>query len=103
MLLNNSNLLEEFYEKIHKDYPELSYEKVRNICIAPWQFLRSIMLSGTLETVRLKYFGTFRVYPKKVAMSRKKNLERFQEGKMSKKDYDYYESMFKNYLSRNDK
>lgn len=102
MKKENNELMEEFYQKIKGDYPELSFDKVRTICSAPWKFLKDKISSGTLEDIRLKYFGTFRVFPGRVKECQKKNKERLEKGTLSEKNYNYYETIYNNYLERNE-
>jgi endonuclease/exonuclease/phosphatase (EEP) superfamily protein YafD len=60
--LKNDELLHEFYGKEGHKYPALNLDQCKEVVFTPWIMLRKEMESGNLETVRLKYFGTFQVY-----------------------------------------
>ena len=103
MKLNNQDLLEEFYQEIKEDFPEVSFEQVKEICFGPWRFLKDEMESGNLSSVRLKYFGTFQVYP-----GRAKNMlynldKRFKANLIDEKQYLHYKEMIQDYLNKIEK
>ena len=66
MILSNQELVEKFYEDNKHLYPGMSLDDVKLCCNTPFLFVRKEMESGELKTVRLKYFGTFLTYPKRV-------------------------------------
>lgn len=98
MKLNNADLMQEFYEQEKDKYPDVSFEQFKDICFGPWRFLKHEMESGRLPKVRLKYFGTFQVYP-----GRAKNMlriinERFANNKIEDKQYYRLKEMLENYI-----
>lgn len=103
MKLNNQDLLEEFYQEIEEDFPNVSFEQVKEICFGPWRFLKDEMESGNLASVRLKYFGTFQVYP-----GRAKNMlynldKRYNANLIDEKQYLHYKGMIQDYLNKIEK
>lgn len=97
MRLDNLNLLNEFFEKDRETFPDLSYDQIKDIVAGPWRHLHRTMTEGNLEEVRIKYFGNFTIYPKKV-QAELENLERrFKEGIVTEKDYIRIKAMIKRY------
>ena len=67
MKIENQDLMQEFYDlHIREKYPTLDFQRCKEICSGPWQYLKEQTENGNLPTIRLKYFGTFVVYPKRV-------------------------------------
>ena len=60
----------EYYEKVKHLYPELDFKEFAEICYVPWKYTKHNIISGELPTIRLKFFGMFVVYPKKVKYAR---------------------------------
>lgn len=98
MKLESQELVEEFYEKNKEKFPDLSFEQVKEICYAPFIMTRKEMESGSLATIRLKYFGTFLVYPKRVAATLKMMEKNFKELRMPAKMYFEKKAMIEKYL-----
>ena len=66
MKLLHSELIQEYYESIQEQYPGLTLQQCNEICSAPFIEVRKGIESGDLPTIRLKFFGTFIAYPKRV-------------------------------------
>jgi hypothetical protein len=66
MRLNHSELIQEYFESIREQYPNLTQHQCNEICSAPFIEVRKGIESGDLPTIRLKFFGTFIAYPKRV-------------------------------------
>jgi len=98
MKFHNDELIEEFYNKKREEYPNLSLEQMKDICFSPWKFLKDEMESGELPTVRLKYFGTFQVYKGRAEFMLRNLKERFEENKVTKKQYLKLTNMLKKFL-----
>lgn len=100
MKLNNQDLLEEFYQGVKDEFPDVSFEQIKEVCFGPWRFLKQEMESGNLPSVRFKYFGTFQVY-KGRAKNMLYNLEKkFQNNKIEEDQYLKYKNMIEKYLKR---
>ena len=79
MKLENQELMNEYALKVQEQYPELSITQIKEICAAPFQQAKDGIESGEFPTIRMKFFGTFLVYPKKAA-----SMLRFYEDQLSK-------------------
>lgn len=97
MKIDNLELLNEFFEKERHTFPQVTYDQVRDIIAGPWRHLHKIMSEGELEEVRIKYFGNFTIYPKKVEAESIKLEKRFKAGTVSEKDYIRIKAMIKKY------
>lgn len=98
--ISNQDLIEEFYDKHLSKYPELTLEEVKEICHAPWRFLKQEMESGELPKVRFKYFGTFKVYPGRAEYQLKNLKERFKFHKIGPKQYFQLKKMIEKFLKK---
>ena len=99
MLLNNTELLNEFFEKHKEDFPDVGYDQMKDIVFGPWRFLKKEMESGELSTIRLKYFGTFIVYPRKAQSELNKLKKRFEANNIVHKEYFRLKLMIEKFLS----
>ena len=103
MRLENNELISEYYKSIKDKYPELSPERVRDICISPWLFLKHIMESGTLEEVRLKYFGVFYVCSSRAVRLLEDAKLRFSKQYMSPKQFFKIKTNIETFLKNENK
>lgn len=97
MKIDNLDLLNEFFEKERHTFPQVTYDQARDIVAGPWRHLHKTMSDGELEEVRIKYFGNFTIYPKKVEAEEAKLETRFKAGIVSEKDYIRIKAMIKKY------
>jgi hypothetical protein len=98
MKIESQELIEEFYEKNRDKFPGLNLDQVKEICYAPFIMTRKEMESGSLATIRLKYLGTFLVYPKRVEATLKMMEKNFKELRIAPKQYFEKKSMIEKYL-----
>ena len=103
MKLDNMTLMKEFYDREKEKYPTLSFEQFKEICFGPWRFVKHEMESGKLPSIRLKYFGTFQVYPGRAKSMLKTINDRFKYNKISSKQYFHLKEMLENYLKDENK
>jgi len=101
MLLKNDELLHEFYSKNGDKYPSINLEQTKEIAFTPWIFLRKEMESGELETVRLKYFGTFQVYEGRAKRMLINLKQRFKFNKIEPKQFFHLKDMLEKFLKKN--
>ena len=100
MKLLSENLLNEFYNKMKVEHPNISLEQAKDICYGPWRFLKEEMENGELAEVRFKYFGTFQVYPgraKNMLINLKQKINTITE-----KEYLRIENILTNFLNKNE-
>jgi len=94
-------MFEEFYELIKKDYPDLSKKQLEDILKNGLLYqTRKTIESGSLETVRIKHFGKFTVYPKRVAGLKKLYEHEYSNNRMTKKRFDELINSINNYELR---
>lgn len=99
--LTSQELVQEFYEKNKDKFPDLTYEQVRDCATTQFLYLKENMKSGNLLTIRLKYFGTFVVYPKKAASILDRITKQFKELRLDAKTYFEKKQMLENFLKKN--
>lgn len=63
MRLKNQDLMSEFYDKMISQFPGLTLEEFTAICHTPFQFARNCIEGDEIVEIRLKYLGSFQVYP----------------------------------------
>lgn len=74
-MITQKEILKRFIENNPELVEGLSETDVKNICHSPWEVLKSTIKSGSCETVRLKFIGSFRASIS-YALNRKKFLEK---------------------------
>lgn len=99
MKLENQELLKEFYEMNKNKYPEMTFEQVRDCCQTQYVYLRKNIESGELPVIRLKFFGTFLVYPKRARGILNRMNEQFKELKIDTKFYFEKKAMIEKFLN----
>jgi len=80
------------------NYPDLTLEQMTAVCHTPFKFLREQIEGDKLVEVRLKYFGTFQVFPGR-AKNYLFNLKRKSiNNEVNTPDYERVSSMIEKYL-----
>ena len=103
MKYTHKELVKEFYDGYIKErYNGISQDRLNDIVSAPWLYLKEIMASGELISVRLKYFGTFVVYPKRVLGMFDKIRKRFKDQRETPEKYAKKVGIMKRYLERHE-
>ncbi len=100
--LSNQELLEKYHNSIKEDYPDMTYEHLREIVSTPFNMLKEEMSKGNLSTVRLKYLGTFLVYKNRAKGLLSNLTERFKMHKIDKKEYFETKKMIDDYVEKTD-
>lgn len=101
MILKNDELMHEFYANESDKYPDINLEQMKDIVFNPWVFLRKEMESGELDTVRLKYFGTFQVYKGRAEHMLVNLKERFRFNKVDPEQYKKLKPMLEKFINKN--
>jgi nucleoid DNA-binding protein len=101
MTLKNDDLLHEFYAKEGHKYPDLNLEQFKEIVFNPWVFTKKQMESGELNTVRLKYFGTFQVYEGRAKRMLVNLKQRHKFNKIDPKQFFKLKDMLEKFLKKN--
>jgi hypothetical protein len=100
--LDSKIAIEQYYDKVKHLYPHITFEQFKESCKGQFEYTAKQMASGELPVIRLKYFGTFLVYPKKAEASLRRINERFRFGKIDKNYYFRMREMLQNFLNRNE-
>jgi hypothetical protein len=100
MKLLHPDLVQEYFEYIKDTYPHLSLDEVNKVCSAPFLEVRKGIESGEFPTTRLKFFGTFVVYPKKVEYYLKVYEKMFKEHRITLVNYFKKKEQFEKFLKR---
>lgn len=101
MTLTADKLIEEFYETIKEQYPDLNYEKIEKICKLPFYYIKSLIESTSFPLIHIKFLGKFLVYPGKVQVLMRLMNRKLKEGKISKEEHQESVSDLQNYLIKN--
>ena len=102
MKLLNQELIQEYYARVKEEHPNLTFKQVEEICQAPFIEVRKGIESGTLPTVRLKFFGTFLAYPKRVKAILNNYEKMFKEHRITPAIYFKKKEMLDNYLKNHE-
>ena len=96
----NQHLQDEFFALVKASYPTLTERQIEEITSFPFFKARESMESGTFPTIRLKYFGTFLVYPKRAVGILKNLTKALAKGRITQEEYDLKRTKIINYLNR---
>jgi len=100
MRIEAIELFNMYYEIIKKDYPDLSYEELKEICYNPWKFLKYTMECGSLDRIRMKYFGVFYVPPGRARRLLEEAKYRFSKQYITPKQFFKIQTEIQEYLKR---
>ena len=97
-LLSNKFLNDEFYDTHMSDSP-ITREQMKDVVYHKFENVKKEMASGTLNSIRLKYFGIFVVYIGRAKAILNRTEKHFNKGTITKQLYDKRVSMIKTYLN----
>lgn len=100
MKILSKDLVEEYYLSIKGNYPDLTLEECKEILHSPFKMTKESFISNKIETVRLKFLGTFLVYPKRAKAMLTKLTEKFNRHEVDKKEYFETKKMIDDFLSK---
>lgn len=100
MKLTHPELIQEYFESIRESHPNISLEQCNEICSAPFKEVRKGLESGDFPTVRLKFFGTFVAYPKRVKAILAQYEKMFKEHKITPFNYFKKKEQLEKYLNK---
>lgn len=100
MKLTNQELYNEFFKEITSSFPGLTRNEVDQICNSPFKHLKNTMEGDEICEIRLKYFGSFLVYPRKAKYELDQLDSRLEKNIISQAQYDKYKKMLENYLNK---
>lgn len=73
--------IKEYYDTIKEQYPNLTEKQVIDICKSPFKLVAAEMKSGNMRDIRIKYLGSFTVYPGRVKGLLNKAISDYENGK----------------------
>ena len=97
--LDTQQLLNEFFEKEKGNFPNVSYDQFRDIVYGPWMHLKKIMEEGSLDEIRIKYFGNFLVHTRKAQAELANIKKRFDAKTIMDKEYFRIKAMIEKFLN----
>lgn len=100
MKLTSHEIIVEYYSKVKDDYPGMTLEHFEKICHAPFELVKSEMNKGNCTAIRLVYFGTFFVYPKRAEQLLRKLEEEVKKDKIRPETFIKKKEIIENYLKR---
>jgi hypothetical protein len=102
MRLLHPDLVQEYFDSIKDSHPELSLSQCNEIVSAPFVEVRKGIESGEFPTIRLKFFGTFVAYPKRVKFILTQYEKMFKEHRITPQNYFKKKEQLEKYLNKQD-
>ena len=98
MKIDSNILIRQYWDEVKDNYPDMDFEEFKAVCKRPFEYTKEQMESGELPTIRLKYFGTFLVYPKRArsALATVINMNKYK--KIAKSEFERISTMLNKYL-----
>lgn len=87
MKLTQQDLLKEFHNT--GKYSDISFEGLEDICHGPWRYLKKGIQNLDVWYLRLKYFGTFRIYAGRSKIMLEKIKVMCNDGYMKEEKYNF--------------
>jgi hypothetical protein len=97
--LNSDILIRRYYEEVKHLYPHVTYDEFKEICRSPFEYTKQEISSGDFPVIRLKYLGTFLVYPKKAQAFLNRLKQRFKFHKVDRMYYFKMKEKIETYLN----
>jgi len=88
----------DFAETIKDKYPNLTPAQIYAICRSPFKLVANNMKEATLKDIRIKYLGTFCVFPGRVVGLLNIMKKKFSEGKITEDQLIEYQRLHDNYF-----
>lgn len=88
MMKSSEEIIIEYIRSIKNKYPEYTEQQLIAVCKAPFKVIASEMKNRTLRDIRVKYLGTFCVFPGRAKGILKQTKKLFEQGKLTKEFYE---------------
>lgn len=59
LIRSTDDNIKDYYNKVKKEYPDLTYNDFLKVCKSPFTFFRKAIESGNFQTILIKFFGKF--------------------------------------------
>lgn len=102
MKVQHKDLIAEYHSFLLQEYPELTIKQVDDIVSAPFRQLKEGMKSGSFPVVRMQFFGTFLVYPKRIIALYNKLTVAFKKAEVSPEVYFKKQILLEKYIEKHD-
>ena len=73
--------IKKYYATIKEKYPDITEKQVIDICKSPFKLVASEMRKGTMKDIRIKYLGSFTIFPGRVKGLLNKVTKFYEDGK----------------------
>lgn len=94
-------LIQEFYDQIKEQNPDLTLEQVTDIVTSPYHMVRDDMEAGEFSMLRLTEFGCFFVFPNRAKYMLEAAEKKLEKGLITQKRYDELVIKVKTFLDGN--
>lgn len=88
-MIQPSELIDEYISLIKDEYPDISKDEIESILRISWKFIRENIENLSTTSIRLKYFGTFKIYKSRL----KSLIFRYQDKLVNTEDKDKREEL----------
>lgn len=88
MVKSNLDNIQEYFDEISPEYPDIDYKEFEKICRGPFKFIKEVMSSDKLKNIRLQYFGVFEISRGRINHVKKQLDINLKEEKISKEKYN---------------
>lgn len=103
MKLEIEQLIDQFYEEVKEQFPDLSKESVKEMVYTPFKVVKTALQHDDLKVFKFQFFGTFYL-PLKRAYFLLNNLEiAYEKGKVTKNIYNRLKKAYESYITRKEK
>lgn len=102
MKLLHPDLIQEYFESIRETHTNVSLQQCNEICSGPFVQVRKGLESGEFPTIRLKFFGTFVAYPKRVKAILTQYEKMFKEHRITPQNYFKKKEQLEKFLNKKD-
>lgn len=96
MKLTTKDLIKE----LSGNFPEYTEEQIQEMIYGAWGFFKQEIESGSLNRVRIKYFGTFKVLVKRVIDKMRTTETQYKNGIISKDVYETRKMVIERFLEK---
>lgn len=102
MRLEVKETVKDYFETIQEKYPNLTLEQCKEVITTPFEMVKEDMENAEFSTCRLKYLGTFFVYPKKAKAALEGWTKMFKSHKIDRTEYFELKSKIEKYIEEHE-
>lgn len=86
MIIETDDLIKEYYDTV-KDKYGIDFEHFKMICKVPFVFFKKMMALPDLPIIKVKYFGTFLIWPGTAKTIIEAVTKKFQSGLIGEEEF----------------